>query len=155
VYRRIQLYQINPKSITSQALYGQYLEDESKTWVEGILVKAIRSYLDANLERGQLSDYAWIVFDGPVDAVWIENMNTVLDDNRKLCLHSGEIIKLTPFMSTLFECESLEHASPATVSRCGMVYLGEHTVEWQVIVHAFFVRPQVQEVFFDKEERTA
>jgi dynein heavy chain len=112
-------------------LYGE-VNPISQEWHDGLASKLMRA---AALEQGE--DKAWIVFDGPVDALWIENMNTVLDDNMTLCLANGQRIKLRSQMRILFEVQDLAVASPATVSRCGMVYLTYEELGWRPFVQTW------------------
>lgn len=68
-------------------------------------------------------DWQWVVLDGPVDTCWVESLNSMLDDSRTLCLANSERIALTNKVRVIFEVDSLSQASPATVSRCAMVYM--------------------------------
>ena len=133
-YLPVLIHKINPKSITQGQLYGEN-DEATHEWTDGILALTVRHASAAEQSKRQ-----WILLDGPVDAVWIENLNTVLDDNKKLCLNSGEIIKLTPVTTMMFEVEDLSAASPATVSRCGMVFLEQQDIGWRVLVTSWCER---------------
>ena len=112
-------------------LFGAVDKDTAE-WRDGLASKMLRN--SANIEN---DDWDWTVFDGPVDALWIENMNTVLDDNMTLCLANGQRLKLRPQMRMLFEVEDLLVASPATVSRCGMVYMTPEDLGWRPFVQSW------------------
>lgn len=115
---------INPMSVTIGQLYGEF-DGVSHEWRDGILAINVRRFANANVvddtnDGGGNDDdrqRKWLVFDGPIDAIW---MNSVLDDNRKLCLMSGDTIQLTDTMHLIFEPLNLETASPSIV--CVFVY---------------------------------
>jgi dynein heavy chain len=124
VFQKVTYQVLNPKAISMGELYGQ-VDLATQEWTDGLASKIMRDGA-----AGTTEDREWTVFDGPVDALWIENMNTVLDDNMTLCLANGQRIKLRPQMRMLFEVNDLRVASPATVSRCGMVYLTQEELGW-------------------------
>lgn len=96
-YQPVQTYVLNPKSITMGELYGE-VNNVTLEWRDGLMALSVRAAVNDTSE-----DHKWIISDGPVDALWIENMNTVLDDNKMLCLANSERIKLTPQIHMLFE----------------------------------------------------
>jgi hypothetical protein len=79
--------------------------------------------------RGESSKRHWIIFNGDVNPEWVENLNSVLGDNKLLTLPNGERLNLPPNVRITFEVEHLHYATLATVSYCGMIWFGEDVIE--------------------------
>ena len=119
------IYVIDPKALKKEELFGA-LDNTTLEWTDGIFTYIIRQILNDN--RGESSRRHWIVFDGDVDPEWAENLNSVLDDNKLLTLPSGDRLALTDNIRIMFEVESLKYATPASVSRCGVIWYSEECV---------------------------
>eukprot|EP00116_Pleurobrachia_bachei_P000174 sb/3460436/ len=127
------LYPSKPNPLSSP---GPSVECWFVCWFAGLFV--ITGGLPATeIGKDTTEDHKWIVNDGPVDALWIENMNTVLDDNKMLCLANSERIKLNNTIHMLFEVQDLAVASPATVSRCGMVFIDASELGWRPVIETW------------------
>lgn len=130
-YMAVTPYVISPKAIELSELYGAY-DLATFEWKDGILSTIFKS-----CSEDERPFEKWVLFDGPIDALWIESMNSVMDDNKILTLINGDRIPLTNTMSLVFETQDLRVASPATVSRAGMIYIDASELGWKTYTESW------------------
>ena len=68
-FERVTVHAINPKAMSLGQLYGRF-DDATREWADGALARCVREAAAATSGR------QWVLLDGPVDALWVENLNT-------------------------------------------------------------------------------
>ena len=119
---------VSPKTMDLVELFGR-INPKTKEWQDGVFTGIMRSQ-SASSSNGQ----KWIVLDGDVDPEWIESLNTVMDDNKVLTLANNERIVLRDNMRLIIEAVDLTYATPATVSRAGVLYVNDSDGSWEAFV---------------------
>jgi len=129
---------VNPKAVTSDELFGSYTK--TKEWKNGVLSMFMKNQVKNEDKYKSSQTYKWSVLDGDIDPEWIESLNTVMDDNKVLTLVSNDRIALTPQMRLVFEISNLKNATPATVSRAGVLFINETDIGWQPEINSWLQR---------------
>ena len=129
---------LNPKVVTNDELFG-VINPATREWKDGLFSTIMRDMANQNGDGPR-----WIVLDGDIDPMWIESLNTVMDDNKVLTLASNERIPLKPTMRLLFEIAHLRTATPATVSRAGILYINPADLGWLPVVTSWIDTREVQ-----------
>ncbi|TPX33478.1 hypothetical protein SmJEL517_g03633 [Synchytrium microbalum] len=148
--KKCQWADLNPKAVNTDDLYG-CINPATREWKDGLFSCIMR---DTSAIPG--TDPKWIVLDGDIDPNWIESLNTVMDDNKVLTLASNERIPLKPHMRMIFEIGDLKYATPATVSRAGILYVNPSDLGWNPFVQSWLDKREDQSekstlsVLFDK-----
>lgn len=148
---RTQTIDVNPKSINADDLYGRYINIQTRDFKYGILstvMKTMSTTADKTYQK------KWIILDGDLDANWIENMNSVMDDNKVLTLPNNDRIDLTPPMRLIFEIRNLLFATLATVSRAGILYISDDDgYQWRAYIKSWIecqkFRPRIEKEITD------
>jgi dynein heavy chain len=120
---------LDPKAVSSDELFGTLTK--SKEFKNGVLSSIIKNQCKNQGKYKQSHTNKWSILDGDIDPEWIESLNTVMDDNKVLTLVSNDRFPLTPAMRLLFEISNLKQATPATVSRAGVLYINDSDIGWK------------------------
>lgn len=122
---------MNPKSMPRQLLLGE-MDHDTREFKDGVLTASAWSIV-----KEPFDTWCWIICDGDIDPEWVESLNSVLDDNHLLTLPNGERISFGDNVNFIFETDNLRYASPATVSRMGMIFLSEEDVNVSRLVNTW------------------